>query len=139
VKNSTLETKRPMLLAEIDNQINTYFTQYHGLVRKFENDKYQVVMDYKTLEKIIEKKFDILDNIRELNMGNSIPITLSIGVCSVFENPYDSLLDARAAIDIALGRGGDQAVFKAGNTFEFFGGKSKALEKRNKVRARVIG
>lgn len=139
VKNSTLETKRPMLLAEIDNQINNYFTQFNGIVRKFENDKYQVVMDYKTLEKIIGKKFDILDNIRELNMGNSIPITLSIGVCSMCENPYDSLLNARAAMDIALGRGGDQAVLKVGNTFEFFGGKSKALEKRNKVRARVIG
>lgn len=139
VKNNTLEMNRPMLLAEIDNQINNYFTQYKGLVRKFENDKYQVVMDYKTLEQVIEKKFDILDNIRELNMGNSIPITLSIGVCSICDNPYNSLLNARAAMDIALGRGGDQAVLKAGNTFEFFGGKSKALEKRNKVRARVIG
>ena len=139
VKNNTLETKRPMLLAEIDNQIINYFSQYNGIVRKYENDKYQVVMDYKTLEEVIERKFDILDSIRELNMGNSIPITLSIGVCSVCENPYDSLINARGAIDIALGRGGDQAVLKTGNAFEFFGGKSKALEKRNKVRARVIG
>lgn len=139
VKNNTLETKRPMLLAEIDNQINTYFTQFNGIVRKYENDKYQVVMDYKTLESIVDRKFDILDIIRDLNMGNSIPITLSIGVCSVGDSPYDSLLSARASIDIALGRGGDQAVLKTGNDFEFFGGKSKALEKRNKVRARVIG
>ena len=139
VKNNTLEAKRPMLLAEIDNQINTYFTQFGGLVRKYENDKYQIVMDHKALEKIIEKKFDILDNIRELNMGNTIPITLSMGISASENKLYDSLLNARAAIDIALGRGGDQAVLKDGNTFEFFGGKSKAMEKRNKVRARVIG
>lgn len=139
VKNNTLETKRPMLLAEIDNQIINYFSQYDGIVRKFENDKYQVVMYYKAFETIIEKKFDILDNIRELNMGNSIPITLSMGLCAECDNPYDSLINARTSIDIALGRGGDQAVVKTGNAFEFFGGKSKALEKRNKVRARVIG
>jgi c-di-AMP phosphodiesterase-like protein len=90
-------------------------------------------MDIKT------KRFDLLDQIRDLNMGNTIPITLSIGVCQAGKTLLDSYRNANAAIDIALGRGGDQAVVNIGNSFDFYGGKSKAMEKRNKVKARVIG
>ena len=80
-----------------------------------------------------------IDEIRELNIGNTIPITLSIGVSVTGDSLNESHNNAKAAIDIALGRGGDQAVVNKEGAFEFYGGKSKALEKRNKVRARVIG
>ena len=139
VKNSTPDTHRPMVLAEIDKLINSYFGQYNGLVRKYENDKYLVLVDQRGLEDIKGKRFDLLDQIRDLNMGNTIPITLSVGACQAGKTLLESFRNANAAIDIALGRGGDQAVVNIGNSFDFYGGKSKAMEKRNKVKARVIG
>ncbi|MDY0236813.1 MAG: DHH family phosphoesterase [Gudongella sp.] len=139
VKNSTPDTHKPIVLAEIDQLINSYFTQFGGLVRKFENDKFLIVINQAGLETIKSKKFELLDQIRDLDMGNTIPITLSIGACQAEGSILDSYVNANAALDIALGRGGDQAVVNNGNTFDFYGGKSKALEKRNKVKARVIG
>ena len=139
VKNNTPDINRPLLIAEIDKKINEYFAQYNGLVRKYENDKYLIFMENRALELIQERKFDILDDIRELNIGNTLPITLSMGVSATGESLIKSQNNAKAAIDIALGRGGDQAVLNKEGAYEFYGGKSKALEKRNKVRARVIG
>lgn len=138
VKNTTPDTHRPIVLAEIDQIINAYFAQHGGLVRKFENDKFLVVINQAGLEAIKTKKFDLLDQIRELDMGNTIPITLSIGACQSEGSILGSYANASAAIDIALGRGGDQVVVNNGSNFDFYGGKSKALEKRNKVKARVI-
>ncbi len=138
VKGSTPDINKPLVLAEIDKRIASYFTRYGGLVRKYENDKYLVIMNYFALESIKSKKFDILDQMKELNIGNTIPITLSMGVCATENNIIESYDNAKGAIDIALGRGGDQAVLKSGPSFEYFGGKSKALEKRNKVKSRVI-
>jgi c-di-AMP phosphodiesterase-like protein len=139
VKNNTPDIHRPLLIAEIDKRINEYFMQYGGLVRKYENDKYLVLLNHKGLEHIQEKKFDILDEIRDLNIGNTMPITLSIGVSATSEDLIQSHDNAKSAIEIALGRGGDQAVLNKEGAYEFYGGKTKALEKRNKVRARVIG
>lgn len=139
VKNSTPDINRPLVLAEIDKRVSSYLSKYNGLVRKYENDKYLIVTNFASLTEIEAKKFDLLDQTRELNIGNTIPITLSIGVSAVGQTPLESYDNAKAALDIALGRGGDQAVIKKGTTFEFFGGKSKAMEKRNKVKARVIG
>ncbi|MEW8973147.1 MAG: DHH family phosphoesterase [Tissierellaceae bacterium] len=139
VKSNTPDISRPMLLAEIDKKIVEYFGTYEGLVRKYENDKYLIIIDNWALENIQDRKFDLLDDIRELNIGNKIPITLSMGISATGENLAKSQINAKAAIDIALGRGGDQAVLNKAGTFEFYGGKSKALEKRNKVKARVIG
>lgn len=138
VRNTTPDINRPLLFAEIDKTITEYFDQYDALVRKYENDKYMVILTNKSFKTIKEKKFDILDEMRELEYGNTIPITLSMGISENghdFSTLYD---DSRAAIDISLGRGGDQAVINKDGNFEFYGGKSKAVEKRNKVRARVI-
>lgn len=139
VKSNTPDINRPMLLAEIDKKVVEYFSRYNGLVRKYENDKYLIIIDNFALEKIQEKKFDLLDEMRELNIGNKIPITLSMGISATGESLAQSQINAKAAIDIALGRGGDQAVLNKKGAFDFYGGKSKALEKRNKVKARVIG
>ena len=130
---------RPLLIAEIDSTISQYFEEYDALVRKSDEDLYLVVMNFKSLRAIKEKKFDILDDLRDLNKGNSIPITLSIGVSSFGLNFKDAYIESDSSLDLALGRGGDQAVVKVEENYEFFGGKSKAVEKRNKVKARVIG
>lgn len=139
VKSSTPEVNRPLLMAEIDKHIASYFGEQKGIVRKYENDKYIIMMENSAFINIEKKRFDILDQLRELDLGNTIPITLSMGVGTEGKNPIDSYEKAKAAIDISLGRGGDQAVVQVGNALSFYGGKSKAVEKRNRVKSRVIG
>lgn len=138
VRNTTPDINRPLLLAEIDKTISQYFFNYDALVRKYEDDKYMIVINNKNFKSIKDKRFDILDEMRELQFGNTIPITLSMGISENGNDFPTRFNNARAAVDISLGRGGDQAVINKDGNFEFYGGKSKAVEKRNKVRARVI-
>lgn len=138
VKNNTDEVNRPIVLAEIDKRLNALVSRINGFIRKYENDKYLIIYENKYLEYFEAKKFDILDDVRDINLGNKIPVTLSIGV-GVNGKTLAQLYEyAKAAIDIALGRGGDQAVVKKIDKLSFYGGKSKAVEKRTKVKARVI-
>ena len=139
VKQSTPEVNRPLVMAEIDKHISSYFAKHNGIVRKYENDKHLILLENSAFVKMESKKFDLLDQLREIDIGNTIPITLSMGIGANGDNPYDSYEKARASVDIALGRGGDQAVVQSGSTFNFYGGKTKAVEKRNKVKSRVIG
>ncbi len=139
VKNSTPDVREPLVMAEIDRRITRYFTEKKAIVRKYERDKYLVVYNKLVFEELEAKNFDILDEFRTLDIGNTIPITLSMGVSLKGDNLAESYKEARAAIDVALGRGGDQAVVQYGNKLEFYGGKSQAVEKRNKVKSRVIG
>lgn len=138
VRSSTDEVNRPLVFAEIDKRLNTLITRLNGFIRKYENDKYIIIFENKHLENLEAKKFDILDDIREINLGNKIPVTLSIGVGVNGKSPGQLYEFARAGIDIALGRGGDQAVVKKIDKLSFYGGRSKAVEKRTKVKARVI-
>ena len=138
VKNNTEEVNRPIVLAEIDKKINRFVLEIEGFVRKYENDKYLIIFENKYLLELEKRKFDILDSIREIDLGNKIPITLSMGVGVNGKDPSQSYEYSRAAIDIALGRGGDQVVVKKIDNLNFYGGKTKAVEKRNKVRSRVI-
>ncbi|WP_296255908.1 DHH family phosphoesterase [uncultured Ezakiella sp.] len=133
------EALRTKVSSTVDTTIVDYFTSHNAIVRKYDNDKYLVIADRDSLNKIKAKKFNILDTIRELEFENTIPLTLSIGVCDLGENPNEKFVKARSAIDIALGRGGDQAVCVGENGYEYFGGKTKAVQKHTKVKARVIG
>lgn len=139
VKSGGDEALRTKVQSTVDTTIVDYFTSYNGIVRKYETDKYLVITDRESFEKIKTKKFDILDQMREIEFENTIPITLSIGVCDLGDNPNDKFIKARSSIDIALGRGGDQAVCVGKNGYEYFGGKTKAVQKHTKVKARVIG
>lgn len=139
VKSNTPDVNGPLVLAEIDSRIRDYFIKYNGLIRKYDKNKYIAVMDNYSLEKYQEERFEILDEMRELDIGNKIPITLSMGISTGEEDLELAQRNAVAAIDIALGRGGDQAVINKDGNLDFYGGKSKAMEKRNKVKARVIG
>lgn len=137
--DSTPSNNKPQLRAEIDSIINNYFKDYNALVRKYYDEMYLVIISYGSLKQVKDKRFDLLDDLRELDKGNTIPITLSIGVSSFGLNLRDSYIESDTCLDLALGRGGDQAVVKVKDNYEFFGGKSKAVEKRNKVKARVLG
>ena len=138
-RNSTESTNRSQVLGAIDNKVNEYFNSHNGIVRKYENDRYMVIMEYHDYRQIHDDKFSVLDDIREINFGNNtINPTLSIGVGISGANPREIYNDSRVAIDIALSRGGDQAVVKLEDNYEYFGGKSKAAEKTSKVKSRVI-
>lgn len=138
VKNDTDEINRPIVFAEIDKKISEFASKINGIVRKYENDKYLIIFENKYLTVLENIKFDILDDIREINLGNRIPVTLSMGVGVNGKNPSQIYEFSKAAMDIALGRGGDQAVVKKIDKLSFYGGKTKAVEKRNKVKSRVI-
>ncbi|MDF2672616.1 MAG: family phosphoesterase [Clostridiales bacterium] len=138
VNKSTEEIYRPALIAEIDNRINAFAVSIESVSRKYDDTKYIAVMENRFLNQLIEKKFDILDDFRGIDVGNKMPVTLSIGIGENGESFSKIHQNAIAAKDLALGRGGDQAVIKDGDKFSFYGGKSKEVEKRTRVKARVI-
>ena len=132
------EDKRPLIIAEIERTINSYAQSLTAMIKKYDENKYVLCIENKYIEKEMEKKFEILDNIREINMGNKLAVTLSIGIGRGGETPLQNENYAVSAKELALGRGGDQAVVKNGEKLSFYGGKTKEVEKRTKVRARVI-
>lgn len=138
LRQSTKASDRSSLTGEIDRIIMNYFEKFDAMVRKYENDRYMVMIHYDDYKKIYDSKFKILDLVREVKKGNSIQPTLSVGVGLSGSKPIDIYEESRISIDIALSRGGDQVVIKEGDNYEYFGGKSKATEKISKVRSRVI-
>ncbi len=135
--NSIEDVRRPLLVALIDRNINKFAKSIEGIVRKFEKDKYMLMFQKKYLEQLHKDRFSILDDIRNINIGNELPVTLSIGLGA---NPFSftqSLDHARVAIDLALGRGGDQAVIKENDKFAFYGGKTRGIETSTRVKARI--
>jgi c-di-AMP phosphodiesterase-like protein len=138
VMNETKEEKIPFVTSEIEKKINLWATRMNGLIKRYQSDKYLIIFERKYLENLEAKRFAILDDVREIDAGNKIPVTLSIGIGVNGKNPSALEEDAYASLELALGRGGDQAVVRKKNTFEFYGGKTKAVEKRNRVKARVI-
>lgn len=131
------EVKRPMLTAIIDRKIHRWLKEEDIIIRKFERDKYMIVLSYELLSKIEESKFAILDDMRSTQMGNKLPITMSIGIGENTTSLIGSMEEARAALDLALGRGGDQAVIKNQDKYTFYGGKTKEVEKSTRVKARM--
>ena len=99
-------------------------------VKRTSKDKYIVITNQKGLSKLQENKFTILDTIRDIDYGNTLPVTISIGVGRGGESIYENIQLATGALDLALGRGGDQAIVKTKDKFEFYGGKSKAVENK---------
>ncbi|MEW8995629.1 DHH family phosphoesterase [Clostridium sp.] len=139
VIKTTEEGLRPQLIADIDRTINNYANSLKALIRKYSSNKYVLTTKDANIEAEMNKKFDILDTIREVSSGNKLTVTLSIGVGRGGENPAENHEFATIAKDLALGRGGDQCVVKRFEKVSFYGGKTKEVEKRTKVRARVIG
>jgi len=134
---NTPDAEHAHLSATIEQMINGWVSEICGVARKYEKDKYYIVFQNQNLDKAIEKKFDILDKAHEIIVGNKIPVTLSIGI-GKGDSICKSDAFARASIDMALGRGGDQVVIKDTEHFRFFGGHSESFEKNTKVKPRVV-
>lgn len=139
VKSSVEDSLRATITGNVETEIINYFNGYDATVRKYDDDRYLIIANNENLQKIIQKKFDILDKVRDLKVQSIIPLTLSIAATTDGETPLEQYEIARNTMDIALGRGGDQAVLRRGHNYEYFGGKSKAVEKTTKVKARVVG
>lgn len=138
VMKSTEEDKKPLLIAEIERAINSYAQNLNAMLKKYDYNKYILFIQNQYIEKQMEKKFEILDVIKDINTGNKLMVTLSVGVGRDGENPLEDGKFATSAKELALGRGGDQVVVKSGSKLDFYGGKTKELEKRTKVKARVV-
>lgn len=134
---STEEVRRSLLTALVERKITKYMQGYDAIIHKTANDRFQFVIQQKYLPMIQSSKFSILDEVREINIGNDLPITLCIGVGVNGANYAQSAEWSKNAIDLALGRGGDQAVVKDGDRISYYGGKTKQVEKSTRVRARV--
>ena len=132
------ESTRDASLA-LENLLTQYAEETNCIIREFRNDRYLVLVSGSDLNSMIENRFDILDRIRQIAVsGESLPVTASIGVCHTEGTLADKEKIAKEALDMALQRGGDQAVVKTAKGLEFYGGKSQTVQKRTKVRARVI-
>lgn len=129
---------RASMLAQIEKILNKYAVEMNGFVVKYDVYKFIMIIENKYLEILEEKKFSILEEVKEIKSSDEYFYTLSIGVGAYAKTITQLFEYARGALDIALGRGGDQAVVKKINAVKYYGGKSKAVEKRTKVKARVI-
>lgn len=132
------DSQKASLFAALDDRINDYFQPLDCVFRKYERDRYLVMFEERHLKNLIDDKFSILENVRELTGGSGLPATLSIGLGVDGANPAETLSFANLALDMSLSRGGDQTIIKNRLRFEFFGGKSKEMEKRTKVKSRVM-
>lgn len=129
---------RPQVIAEIEKVIYDWAASSGGIVVKNDRNTFVYVFEYKYLKEIKENKFDILDQIKEINVEAGIQLTLSIAISIDGDTNYDKYKTALESIDIVLGRGGDQAVVKENGKYIFFGGRTEEVEKRTKVKARTV-
>ena len=137
VMESVEEVRQSLLVALIDRKINKYIGDVDGIVKKMEKDKYFIVIRKSSYKRIAEDKFSILEEVKQVNIGNARSATLSIGLGLNTATYALSYQYARVAIDLALARGGDQAVIKDCNGITYFGGKKEQTSKNTRVKARV--
>ncbi len=131
------ESRLPILTALIDRKLNNFASSVEGIVKKFEKDRYIFVFSQKQLEILKEKKFELLNQIREITVGEHIPVTISMGIGVDDKNLEAAMKSAKAAVALALGRGGDQVLIKEGEKYLFYGGKSGEISHNARIRARV--
>jgi len=137
VLDTVEEVKQSLLVALVDRKVNKFFASIDGLVKKTEKDKYFVVFRHKYLEKMEEEKFSLLEDVKSIKVGNEMSVTLSMGIGYVGNDYTKNYEHSRMAIDLALGRGGDQVVVKEGEEVTYYGGKAKQVERNTRVKARV--
>ena len=131
------EVRHSLLVALVDRKINKYMANVDAIVKSLEKDKYMFVMPQKYLDQLKENKFALLDEVKAINIGNDLPLTLSISLGTDYKSFIENFEAARSAMELALGRGGDQAVIKSADRITYFGGKSQGTEKSTRVKARV--
>ena len=131
-------TERAILQSAIEEKIVNFAKSSNGILKKYDKDKYFFYFQKSMLKTYIDEKFSVLDSVREISVGNKIPATLSLGIGLDGENFAANDENCFSALDMALGRGGDQVVVKTNDRFDFYGGQSKEIEKHTRVKARVI-
>ncbi len=137
VLQSVEDVRGSILSALIDRKINKFVNNMNGIVKKLEKDKYFIVFQNKYLDALRSDKFSIVDEIKQVNLGNEMQVTISVGI-GIGSTDFEELSNySRAAMDLALGRGGDQAVVKDGENIYYYGGKTRLVEKNTRVKARV--
>ncbi|MCF0124706.1 MAG: DHH family phosphoesterase [Clostridia bacterium] len=130
--------EKPMITAELEKNIFEWVNQINGVVIKSDRDRYVYFFEQKYLGNVREDKFSILDKIKEIDTKEKIQFTLSISVSNEGNNDMEKYKSAQTAMDVVLGRGGDQAVIRENEIYKFFGGRVEEVEKRTKVKARVV-
>ena len=128
----------PQVIATVEKEIYNWVNPTGGLIIKKDRDTFIYVFERKYLNQIKEEKFNILDTIKQINIEGKLQITLSIAITDEGKSNYEKYQNALSAIDIALGRGGDQAIIRTNGKYNFFGGRAQEVEKRTKVKARII-
>ncbi len=132
------DSEKSVLIGKIDNVIEEFVDEYMGFMQKFKENEFLVILEIRHLKSICDSKFEILKNVRNITEDENFYLTLSIGVGAYGEDLKECSKFALEALDMALGRGGDQAAIKTPSNFEFYGGNSKGVERYTRVRTRVI-
>lgn len=138
VISSTEEQKRPRLTAEIEKRLKEWAEENQIALRRTSSDKFFAIATEEDLREMEENKFKVLDDIRAIDYENTIPVSLSMGVASFTNSLRETQQIAESALDIALGRGGDQVAVRREDKYNFYGGSSKAIEKKTRVKARIV-
>lgn len=137
IMESVEEVRQSLLAALIDRKVSQYITDLSGIVKKLEKDKFFIAIKKKNFQKMEEDRFSLLDDVKNVNIGNQVPATLSIGLGLSADTYAAGYNYARIAIDLALARGGDQAVVKDSHGIKYYGGKREQTSKNTRVKARV--
>lgn len=132
------DDEKPQIVAKIEKNIYDWASEFNGLILKSDRDTFVCIFEKKYLKQIEEKKFDILDSIKEEDISEKMQFTLSIAISNEGKTNSEKYKSAGAALDIILGRGGDQAVVREDKKYHFFGGRTQEIEKRTKVKARIV-
>ncbi|MRN53876.1 DHH family phosphoesterase [Paenibacillus monticola] len=132
------DQQRTSLIAKVATEITDWSKQFDVYLRRLSSERYLMLLNHRSLQALEESRFVVLDEVREMTADLKVPMTLSIGLAFGAESASELGALAQSSLDMALGRGGDQAAVKAGQRLSFYGGKSNAAEKRTRVRARVI-
>lgn len=136
--SGSLESETARVTVQIDSLLEDFIAETTGILRKQSKDKFWVVIEERHIAKLIESKVKILDKAREIQVNDRMNVTLSIGIGRTADTIAESEGYAKQALEMAQGRGGDQAAIKTVSGFEFYGGVSKGIERANKVKARII-
>lgn len=132
------DSEKSRIMGEVEDLFENFAEKNHALIKRYESSKYIVVVEQKYLEKMEEERFSILDKARKILTSEGLPVTLSIGVCGGNYSLEKLMEFSGQALEMALGRGGDQAAVKEVGGYEFYGGFAKGVEKRTKVKTRVV-